>query len=303
MSSRRLEEQPYFHGIRTKDDIAVEFKNRGDFLIRIEQLRNRTEIYLNVLEDKGLGNYLITMVNVDGTQKYCVSNQGGMAARPHFKSVVELVSFYQIMQVTEGGTCLKNPVERPGWLLKHEVVQYNDKKNKLGSGNFCNVFLGNFLDKNLRPIIAAIKVCHRENQEDQQEIHEAEASIIREAKLMSNYVHKNIIGLIGVACDRLPVLLVMEYCPGGSLEDHLKKFADISTIELTLYCFEVARGMRYLHTHRYKCIHRDVASRNCLISSQGTIKIADFGLSTTIDELEKNQLKLKHIPIRQEIKI
>jgi len=297
--SGRIDEQPYFHGIRTKDDVAAEFKKPGEFLIRIEQFGNRTDTYLNVLEEKGIiGNYFLMMTNSDGKQKYCVQSQKGMPTSPHFKSVIELVNFYRIMPVIEGGTCLKNGVLRPFWLIKHEVVQYNDKKDKLGSGNFCDVFKGKFIDRDLRPLVSAIKVCHRDNEENTQEVHDAEASIIREAKLMSNYVHKNIIGLIGVACDRLPVLLVMEYCPGGSLEDHLKNFSDISTMELVLYCFEVARGMRYLHTHRHRCIHRDLASRNCLISSEGTIKIADFGLSTTVDDLEKNEIKLKHIPIK-----
>jgi len=298
MSNNRLEEQPYFHGIRTKEDIALELKRIGDFLVRTEQFRMRTDIYLNVVEQSGLANYFLMLTNSDGKQRYCVQKQTGMPSTPDFKSVFDLVNFYRIMPVTDGGTPLIHPVRRPWWLIKHESVQYNEKKDTLGQGNFCKVFKGKFIDRDLRQIIAAIKVCHRDTQEGHQEVHDAEASVIREAKLMSKYIHKNVIEFIGVACDRLPVLLVMEFCPGGSLEDHLKKFADISTIELILYCFEVARGMRYLHTHRYKCIHRDLASRNCLISAAGFVKIADFGLSTTAHELEKNELKMKHIPIR-----
>jgi len=297
--SSKIEDQRFYHGLRAQADIADELKKAGDFLIRIEQFDTQTDTYLNVREENGLlGNYLLTVVNVDENQICSLPNQIGMAARPEFNSIMQLVYFYRIIALTAGGTCLKDAVSRPAWLIKHEVVQYSDEKDKIGSGNFCQVFKAKFMDQDLPPKTVAIKVCHRDNEGSAQEVYDAEASIIREAKLMSNYIHKNITGLIGVACDRLPVLLVMEFCPGGSLEDHLKNFSDISRMELTLYCFDVMRGMRYLHSHRYKCVHRDLASRNCLISSQGTIKIADFGLSTTVDKLGKNALKLKHLPIK-----
>lgn len=81
----------------------------------------------------------------------------------------------------------------------------------------------------------------------------------------------------------------MEFCAGGSLEDALKKLGkDMEEYERQLLLMDAARGMRYLHTQ--KCVHRDLASRNCLISSEGFVKIADFGLSKT---LKKNQTAFK----------
>lgn len=91
--------------------------------------------------------------------------------------------------------------------------------------------------------------------------------------------------------------LVMEFCPGGCLEDHLRKHHDLGTMEALLYCFEIARGMRYLHY--YACTHRDLATRNVLIAGRldvarqyirvcclenGSLKIADFGLSEFANE-------------------
>ncbi|VDM63060.1 unnamed protein product [Angiostrongylus costaricensis] len=49
--------------------------------------------------------------------------------------------------------------------------------------------------------------------------------------------------------------------------------------------FQASRGMRFLH--RKNCVHRDLASRNCLISAKGLIKISDFGLSKHGTELAK----------------
>ena len=45
-------------------------------------------------------------------------------------------------------------------------------------------------------------------------------------------------------------------------------------------CIDVARGLKYLASHRL--IHRDVATRNCLVADDLTIKIADFGMSRDI---------------------
>lgn len=43
---------------------------------------------------------------------------------------------------------------------------------------------------------------------------------------------------------------------------------------------DVAKGLQYLASHRL--IHRDVATRNCLVADDLTIKIADFGMSRDI---------------------
>ena len=57
----------------------------------------------------------------------------------------------------------------------------------------------------------------------------------------------SVITFFGVACDRPPVILVMEYCPGDSLENHLLADRGDTVVERALYCYEAARGMRYLH--------------------------------------------------------
>lgn len=91
----------------------------------------------------------------------------------------------------------------------------------------------------------------------------------------------------GVALAHPPILIVMEYCSGGNLENHLTKSGDkIEMGERVVYALEAARGMRYLHDQHPPCVHRDLAARNCLISSKGTIKISDFGLSMVTKEID-----------------
>ncbi|KAE9421265.1 hypothetical protein Angca_004958, partial [Angiostrongylus cantonensis] len=114
----------------------------------------------------------------------------------------------------------------------------------------------------------------------------ARDQMVEEAQMMSYYVHEHIVEFYGLACDRTPVLIVMEYCPGGNLESHLKKQKEcIEVGERVIYALEASRGMRFLH--RKNCVHRDLASRNCLISAKGLIKISDFGLSKRGTELAK----------------
>ena len=43
---------------------------------------------------------------------------------------------------------------------------------------------------------------------------------------------------------------------------------------------EVADGMAYLTAHKF--VHRDLSARNCLVSEEGTCKVADFGLARDI---------------------
>ncbi|VDK51721.1 unnamed protein product [Cylicostephanus goldi] len=122
--------------------------------------------------------------------------------------------------------------------------------------------------------------------------------MIKEAKLMAEYNDPNIIKFYGIACDRPPLMILMELCSGGSLDNLLRKRGkDISDTEKSIYLYEISCGMRYLHS--MKCVHRDLAARNCLISSNGVVKVADFGLSVM---LEKGKTMCKTIiqeaPIR-----
>ncbi|VDM70675.1 unnamed protein product, partial [Strongylus vulgaris] len=181
---------------------------------------------------------------------------------------------------------MKHGIPRPVWLIKHENVAFDKDKDLLGRGNFCNVYKGVYT-RHDEKIIVAVKVCHEGSvSKGFQESKEARNSMLSEAQMMSYYVHNHVIEMFGVACDHPPILIVMEYCPGGDLQSHLKRQKEkIDIGERIVYDLEAARGMRYLH--KKNCIHRDLAARNCLISAKGQIKISDFGLSKIVNDLEK----------------
>ena len=125
---------------------------------------------------------------------------------------------------------------------------------------------------------------------------EVQKAFEREIKLMSHFNHENIVSLLGV-CSRGNSFIIMEYMENGDLNQYLKKHClillsshpdqtcletpnQITVSTLVYMSMQIANGMEYLISLR--CIHRDLATRNCLVGQNRVVKIADFGLSRTL---------------------
>ncbi|KAJ9554631.1 hypothetical protein OSB04_018676 [Centaurea solstitialis] len=114
-----------------------------------------------------------------------------------------------------------------------------------------------------------------------------------EIEMLSKLRHSHIVSLVGYheESGKQEMILVYEYLPNGSLEDHLHKkrahggnFSPLTWIQRLRICLDAARGLDYLHTGtgvRRRVIHRDVKSSNILLDENWAGKIADFGLSRT----------------------
>ncbi|CAD5230438.1 unnamed protein product [Bursaphelenchus xylophilus] len=291
----RLEAQLYYHGIRETEEVISELRHSGDFIVRATLADGVFRIFLHVKTKKELVQHWLCVVN----NKYCLDTERNNDKRMAFDSVALLINHYAQYPLPSGQRLVFG-VPRPKWLIRHSSTDYKDQ-DRLGSGNFCEVFKGTMTMDGVKKIVA-IKVCHGTTDPMDaklQEVREAWHSMLYEAKIMSKYRHENIIEFLGVACDHPPIRIILEYCPGGSLESHLKNDKiEISQVELVLYAFETAKGMRYLHTQ--KCLHRDLAARNCLISSKGQLKISDFGLSQLVDDMEgkKDEKKISNVPLK-----
>ncbi|XP_037639826.1 uncharacterized protein si:dkey-40m6.8 isoform X1 [Sebastes umbrosus] len=99
--------------------------------------------------------------------------------------------------------------------------------------------------------------------------------------------HPNILQCMGQCSENIPFLLVMEFCQLGDLKRYLKAqrrsdgmTPDLPTRDLFTIqrmAFEITSGLLHLHENNY--IHSDLALRNCLLNSDLTVRIGDYGLS------------------------
>uniref|UniRef100_A0A670ZH12 receptor protein-tyrosine kinase n=1 Tax=Pseudonaja textilis TaxID=8673 RepID=A0A670ZH12_PSETE len=143
--------------------------------------------------------------------------------------------------------------------------------------------------------MVAVKMLKEEASADMQ------ADFQREAALMAEFDNPNIVKLLGVCAIGKPMCLLFEYMAFGDLNEYLRnrsprslcnptnnnlepKIRPSSLNVLTLSCTDqlciakqVAAGMAYLSERKF--VHRDLATRNCLVGENMVVKIADFGLS------------------------
>ena len=71
--------------------------------------------------------------------------------------------------------------------------------------------------------------------------------------------------------------LVTSYADGGSVESYINSTSTIPVMKMNQIARDIAAGVLCLHSAGY--IHRDIASRNALLTSNSVVQICDFGLS------------------------
>jgi serine/threonine protein kinase len=78
------------------------------------------------------------------------------------------------------------------------------------------------------------------------------------------------------------VNIALEYMDAGSLASILKKVGKIPENFLGMIAFQILSGFNYLHKTK-KVTHRDIKPSNILVNTNGVVKIADFGVSGTVE--------------------
>ncbi|XP_018101167.2 protein kinase C delta type [Xenopus laevis] len=76
---------------------------------------------------------------------------------------------------------------------------------------------------------------------------------------------------------KLTAYIVMEYASGNNLKKFIKRTGKLTTDAITFYAAEIICGLQFLHANGI--LHRDIKLGNILLTGEGHIKIADFGLA------------------------
>mmetsp|Transcript_15717 Transcript_15717/g.24880 ORF Transcript_15717/g.24880 Transcript_15717/m.24880 type:complete len:1235 (-) Transcript_15717:280-3984(-) len=94
--------------------------------------------------------------------------------------------------------------------------------------------------------------------------------------------HEGIVNLIGGYYREGFIVIVLEYMNMGSLRDCVEKFGVMPEACVAVLAKQLLTGLDYLH--KQKILHRDIKPDNFLASSDGQVKLADFGLAQQTDE-------------------
>jgi len=123
----------------------------------------------------------------------------------------------------------------------------------------------------------AVKVLHAHLAEDD----DLRGRFRAEARAAAGLLHPNIVNVFDSGTDGLPYI-VMEYVDGPSLREVLSARGRLSVREALTVLEPVCAGLT--RAHRAGLVHRDVKPENVLVASDGTVKVADFGIARAVTE-------------------
>ncbi|XP_029970160.1 mitogen-activated protein kinase kinase kinase 20-like [Salarias fasciatus] len=145
--------------------------------------------------------------------------------------------------------------------IKHEDLLYYEN---CGGGSFGSVYRALWISQDKEVAVKKL------------------LKIDKEAEILSVLSHKNIIQFYGAVLESPNYGIVTEYASGGSLYEYLssEQSEEMDMEQIMTWAIQIAKGMHYLHAEApVKVIHRDLKSRNVVMTADKVLKICDFGAS------------------------
>ncbi|KAJ8005971.1 hypothetical protein DPEC_G00123420 [Dallia pectoralis] len=160
-------------------------------------------------------------------------------------------------------------------IKRHNIVL----KRELGEGAFGKVFLAECynLSPELDKILVAVKTLKEASENARKDFH-------REAELLTNLQHEHIVtfyDLQGVEVSWL-LLFARAHGPDSVMmgDGPTKRPVELTQSQMLHIAQQIAAGMVYLASQHF--VHRDLATRNCLVGENLLVKIGDFGMSRDV---------------------
>ncbi|KAL6059709.1 Non-receptor tyrosine-protein kinase TNK1 [Balamuthia mandrillaris] len=159
------------------------------------------------------------------------------------------------------------------WEIHYKELKFIEK---IGEGAFGEVWRG--LWRNSEVAIKKLRTMDDEQLQD---------FMLEAQTLKTLRPHGNVIRLLGIVKeDDKPFCIVTEFMDQGDLNSYLQKHKESITPEMMLtWAEDIAKGI----------IHRDLATRNLLLTNALHIKVADFGMSRKMQKVEEQQKTMNEV--------
>uniref|UniRef100_A0A7E5A1Q2 Tyrosine-protein kinase n=1 Tax=Panagrellus redivivus TaxID=6233 RepID=A0A7E5A1Q2_PANRE len=283
---KSIDAQPWYFGklrrVDAEKQLLMATAAHGAFLVRDSESRHN-EFSLSVRDASTVKHYRIRQLDSGGYY---------IARRRPFSTLQELIEHYSkdadglCVQLGKPAARLETPQTTTftyddQWEIDRRTLRL---LRQIGSGQFGEVWEARWNNttavavKKLKPGTADV------------------ADFLAEAQIMKKLRHNRLLQLYAVCTREEPILIVTELMAENLLHFLQGRGRASSMGQLVDIASQIADGMRYLEEKNF--VHRDLAARNILVSLQGTVKIADFGLARLIRENEYEARVGARFPIK-----
>lgn len=147
---------------------------------------------------------------------------------------------------------------------RYEIVE------RIGGGGMSVVYKAkcNVLNR-----FVAIKVLRDELTSDPDFVDKFKQESLSAASL----THPNIVNIYDTGIENGIYYIVMEYIKGETLKDYIKRMGSLEEQETIRISRQIAEALK--HAHSNKIVHRDIKPHNILLTNEGIVKVADFGIA------------------------